>query len=65
MSWLAIAALVLVVLTLAALFVGVGGFARGGEFNRRHGNRLMRLRVGFQFAALVLLGVMFLLARGG
>ncbi len=65
MSWLAIAATILVVLTVAVLFVGIGGFARGGEFNRRHGNRLMRFRVGFQFAALILLGVMFLLAAGG
>ncbi len=65
MGWLQIAILVFVVLTLVVLFIGIGGFARGGEFNRRHGNKIMRFRVGFQLAALVLLAVMFLVMQGG
>ena len=29
----------------AILATGIGGFAKGGEFNRKHGNRLMRWRI--------------------
>ncbi|NNG04177.1 MAG: twin transmembrane helix small protein [Inquilinus sp.] len=51
-------ALILVVLAmlavLATLFVGLIGMARGGEFNARYGNRLMRLRVILQGVALLL-----------
>ena len=39
---------------LATLFVGLFAMAQGGEFNRRHGNRLMRLRVLLQGIALIL-----------
>ena len=38
---LAICCLAVVVI----LATGIGGFARGGEFNRRNGNRLMRWRI--------------------
>lgn len=41
-------------LTLAALAVGVVSMVKGGEFNRKHGNRLMRTRVTLQGVALVL-----------
>jgi len=40
---------------LAVLIIGIGGFARGGEFNRKHANRLMRYRIYAQFAAVVLI----------
>jgi len=33
---------------LVILMVGIGGFARGGEFNRRNANKLMRLRIAAQ-----------------
>lgn len=46
--------------TLIVLLVGITGFARGGEFNARYGNMLMRARVGFQFAAVVLLGLLIM-----
>ncbi len=49
---------------LVALALGLFAMVRGGEFNRRHGNRLMRLRVGLQFGALVLIGIAFLLRDG-
>ena len=59
-----VAAACLVVLLI--LLVGVGGFARGGEFNRKHANRLMRWRIIAQFVAvLLLLGFVFLRARTG
>ncbi len=38
-----------------SLFTGLGGMAQGGQFNRRHGNRMMRWRVGLQLLAVILL----------
>ncbi len=46
-----------VLLVLVVLVIGIGGFARGGEFNRKHANRLMRYRIAAQaFAVLLILG---------
>ncbi len=47
---------------LGVLAVGIGGFAKGGEFNRRHGNRMMRWRLGLQAVAVVLI-VLFVVVR--
>lgn len=41
-------------LTLGVLFLGLFSMARGGEFNRKYGNLLMRFRVLAQFAAILL-----------
>ena len=51
---------------VAVLVVGIGGFALGGEFNRKYGNLMMRLRILFQAiaVALILLYV-FLRGQGG
>jgi hypothetical protein len=40
---------------LGILIFGIGSFARGGEFNRRNANRLMRWRLGAQFVAVILI----------
>jgi hypothetical protein len=40
---------------LAVVFVGVIGFARGGEFNRKYANKIMRLRLLLQFVAVLLI----------
>ncbi len=40
---------------LVILVIGVGAFARGGEFNKRHANRLMRYRLAAQFVAVVII----------
>lgn len=40
---------------LGILIFGVASFARGGEFNRRNSNRIMRWRLGAQFVAVVLI----------
>lgn len=42
---------------VASLFTGLGGMAQGGAFNKRHGNRMMRWRVGLQALALALLAL--------
>lgn len=38
---------------LASLVVGIISMAKGGEFNKKYGNRLMRTRVTLQGVALV------------
>ena len=49
------------VVVLAILALGIGSFAKGGEFTRKHSNRLMRYRIAAQFVAviLILLAVFF------
>ncbi len=50
---------VIVILAMATvaiiLMIGIGGFGRGGEFNRKYANKLMRLRVFAQFIAVLLI----------
>ena len=48
---------------VGVLAVGIGGFAKGGEFNQKHGNRMMRWRLGLQAVAVVLI-VAFVYMRG-
>ena len=40
---------------LAILATGIGGFAKGGEWNRKHGNRMMRWRIIAQSGAVALI----------
>lgn len=42
-------------LVLGILLVGIGGFARGGEFNKKYANRIMRYRIAAQFVAVLLI----------
>ena len=60
MNLIAILLLLAMAATLAVLIVGVVGFLRGGAFNEKYGNTLMRTRVGLQLAAVILLGLLFL-----
>ena len=52
---------------LAILMTGIGGFAKGGDFNRKHANRIMRWRIIAQAIAigLILVFVAFHKSRGG
>ncbi len=50
--------------TLGVLFAGLVTMARGGEANRKHGNRLMRWRVIAQGTALAIFAVAMLLSSG-
>ena len=52
-------------LVVVILLLGIGGFARGGEFNRKHGNRLMRYRIAAQFVAVLLILLFVLVRRSG
>ncbi len=42
-------------IVVGILMLGIGGFARGGEFNRKHANRIMRYRIAAQFLAVILI----------
>jgi hypothetical protein len=42
---------------LVILAIGIGGFAKGGEFNRKHANRLMRYRIAAQALAVLIIVV--------
>ncbi|RDC71584.1 twin transmembrane helix small protein [Rhodovulum sp. 12E13] len=46
------------------LLIGIGGFARGGEFNKKHANKVMRWRIGAQAVAVVLI-LLVIYLRGG
>jgi hypothetical protein len=50
---------------VAVLMVGVLGFGKGGDFNRKYANKIMRLRLLAQFVAVVLIVIFVLLRRGG
>ena len=51
-TFILVVALAAVVLVLLA---GIFAMARGGEFNRKYGNKLMRWRVALQGSAILLL----------
>ena len=61
---LLVIAILAVVLVGGILAVGIGAFARGGEFNRKNANKIMRLRLVAQAAA-VLLILILVASRGG
>lgn len=40
-------------LVLGILLFGIATFAKGGDFNKRNSNRIMRWRIGVQFVAVI------------
>ena len=54
-----IAALLAGLATFGALGLGLFAMVRGGEFNKKHGNKLMQARVMLQGAALLLLALAY------
>ena len=48
---------------LIVLLVGVASMFRGGDFNRKYANKLMRLRVLLQALALALFAIFMLFIR--
>lgn len=51
---------VALLIVFGVLVTGVVSMVRGGEFNERNSNKLMRLRVLAQAVAILLLGLAFL-----
>ncbi len=65
MSAIALVLLVVFVLaTLGVLATGVFGMMKGGAFNEKYANKLMRARVLCQFMAVVFFAL-FMLTAGG
>jgi|TARA_S200000501_G_scaffold227605_1_gene213413 hypothetical protein len=40
---------------VAVLSVGLYGMFKGGEFNKKYSNKMMRMRITLQFVALVII----------
>lgn len=55
---------VAVLIVLGILMLGIGSFGRGGDFNRRNANRIMRWRVGAQAVAVALILFYVWMQRG-
>lgn len=60
-----IVAAIAVLIVFAILAFGIGTFAKGGDFNRKHANRIMRYRLGAQFVAVLLILAFVALRRMG
>jgi Hypoxia induced protein conserved region len=54
------ALVVFMILALGSLFIGLASMVKGGEFNRKYGNKLMQARVYMQGGALLMLLILFL-----
>ena len=59
-----VAAAIAALMVLAVLVLGIASFGMGGDFNRKHANRLMRWRIILQFVAVVLILLFTVVARG-
>mgnify|MGYP000384610279 CR=1 FL=1 len=56
--------MVVCLLVVIVLMVGLGGFAFGGEFNKKYANKIMRLRILLQAVAILLIIVFVYFSRG-
>jgi len=61
-AFMVVLMVIAMLITLGVLFAGLFSMARGGEFNRKYGNRLMRYRVLAQGVALLLFAIAMLSA---
>lgn len=50
---------------VVVLVIGIGGFGKGGEFNQKYSNKLMRLRLITQAIAVALIALYVYLRQGG
>lgn len=50
-------------LVLGILLFGIGGFAKGGDFNKKYANKVMRYRIIAQAVAVALI-LLFVFLRG-
>ena len=56
--------MVVCLLVVIVLMIGLGGFAFGGEFNKKYANKLMRLRILLQAIAILLIIFFVYFSRG-
>ena len=52
-------------LVVIVLMIGLGGFAFGGDFNKKYANKIMRMRILLQAVAILLIIVFVYFSRGG
>jgi len=64
-NMLFIAAVVACLVVLVVLMFGIFAFARGGEFNRKYANKIMRLRIITQAIAVALILAAVVAAQTG
>lgn len=50
---------------LGVLFTGLFAFVKGGDFHRKHGNKLMQMRVTVQAAAVFIVLLLVLIRTAG
>lgn len=50
---------------LVILLIGIGGFAKGGDFNKKHANKIMRYRIIAQAVAVALILIFVFFRRMG
>jgi len=55
----------LTLVVAAILMFGIGSFAKGGDYNKRNGNKIMRWRLYAQFIAVVVIVGYAWLRSGG
>ena len=55
LSPLFIIAVITCLLVLIVLMLGIGSFAKGGQFGKKYSNKLMRVRIILQAIAVVLI----------
>ncbi len=60
--WIVVVAVLIV---LGILMLGIGSFGKGGDFNRKYANKIMRWRIGAQFVAVLLILLYVYLRRQG
>ncbi len=53
----------LMLATLVVLIIGIGLMARGGEANRKYGNKMMVARVALQGCAIAVLVILLLIKK--
>ena len=56
--------MVVCLLVVIVLMIGLGGFAFGGDFNKKYANKLMRLRILLQAIAILLIIFFVYFSRG-
>ena len=56
--------MVVCLLVVIVLMIGLGGFAFGGDFNKKYANKIMRLRILLQAIAIFLIIFFVYFSRG-
>jgi len=50
---------------MVVLMIGLGGFTKGGDFNQKYANKIMRWRIGLQAIAVALIIIYALIQTRG